>query len=85
MNERQSHLRIDQRFQFSALGKNPRLANKVDIVVGVGRTANSLRVRFDGAKSSVTFHRSYLEPSSFEQESVIVASESACASEPCAA
>lgn len=72
MDKRQSTFRIGQRFQFSALGKsrNPRLADKVGTVVGVGRTANSLRVRFDGARSSVTFHGSYLEPSSFETEPI---------------
>lgn len=81
MNDCQAHLQIGQRFQLSALGRSrhPRLANNVGIVVGMGRTGTSLRVRFDCAKSSVTFHRSYLEPSSFEQE---LASESACASEP---
>lgn len=85
MSENLSRLKIGQRFQFSALGKsrNPRLADKVGVVIGVGRIGNSVRVRLDSAKSNVTFHRSYLEPLSCADEVVVEAKEAACAPMPC--
>jgi len=80
-----SQFKIGQRFQFSSLGKsrNPRLADKVGVVIGVGRIGNSVRVRLDSAKSNVTFHRSYLEALCCAGEVVVEAKEAACARRPC--
>jgi hypothetical protein len=38
-----------------------RLANKTGTIVGRSQYANSISVRFDGNKSSSTFHRDYVE------------------------
>jgi hypothetical protein len=38
-----------------------RLASKTGTIVGHSQYANSISVRFDGNKSSSTFHRDYVE------------------------
>jgi hypothetical protein len=61
--ERQERIQVGMRCRLSAIGvKNmPRQIQHHCTVIGVGRTKNQLRVRFDGYKSATTLHRSYLE------------------------
>lgn len=56
-------IKVGMRCRLSALGlkKMPRQSRLDGTVVGVGRTINQVRVRFDGYKSAQTLHRSYLE------------------------
>jgi hypothetical protein len=60
---RMEEIRVGMRCRLSTLGlKNmPRQTQHDCTVVGVGRTRNQVRVRFDGYKSATTLHRSYLE------------------------
>jgi hypothetical protein len=61
--ERQERIKIGMRCRLSAIGLKhmPRQIQHHCTVIGVGRTKNQLRVRFDGYKSATTLHRSYLE------------------------
>jgi len=54
---------IGNRVRMSALGAErcPSLVGKLGTVVGGSVYNNSVSVRFDGNKSSVTLHQSYLE------------------------
>jgi hypothetical protein len=54
---------IGDRVRMTALGASrcSRLANKTGTIVGRSIYANSVSVRFDGNKSSSTFHRDYVE------------------------
>jgi hypothetical protein len=54
---------IGDRVRMTALGATRcvRLANKTGTIVGRSQYANSVSVRFDGNKSSSTFHRDYVE------------------------
>jgi hypothetical protein len=54
---------IGDRVRMTALGamRCVRLANKTGTIVGRSQYANSISVRFDGNKSSSTFHRDYVE------------------------
>jgi len=56
-------LLIGDRVQISELGASrcPRLAGKTGTIVGRSIYANSVTVRFDGNKTTSTFHRNYLE------------------------
>jgi hypothetical protein len=54
---------IGDRVRMTALGASrcTRLTGKMGTVIGRSIYANSVSVRFDGNKSSSTFHRDYLE------------------------
>jgi len=54
---------IGDRVRMTALGamRYTRLAKKTGTIVGRSQYANSINVRFDGNKSSSTFHRDYVE------------------------
>jgi hypothetical protein len=54
---------IGSRVRMSPLGAErcPSLADKLGTVVGGSVYNNSMSIRFDGNKSSVTLHQSYLE------------------------
>ena len=54
---------IGNRVGMSALGAErcPGLAGKLGTVIGGSVYNNSVSVRFDGNKSSITLHQSYLE------------------------
>ena len=54
---------IGDRVRMTALGASRcmRLADRMGTIVGRSIYANSFSVRFDGNKSSSTFHRDYLE------------------------
>jgi hypothetical protein len=54
---------IGDRVRMTALGamRCVRLANKKGTIVGRSQYASSVSVRFDGNKSSSTFHRDYVE------------------------
>ena len=54
---------IGDRVRMNALGamRCVRLANKTGTIVGRCQYANSVSVRFDGNRSSSTFHRDYVE------------------------
>jgi len=54
---------IGDRVRMTALGASRcmRLADRMATIVGRSICANSFSVRFDGNKSSSTFHRDYLE------------------------
>ena len=56
-------LSIGDRVQISTLGATrcPRLAGKAGVVVGRSIYTNSVSVRFDGNRTSSTFHRDYLQ------------------------
>jgi ribosomal protein L21E len=56
-------LSIGDRVQISTLGATrcPRLAGRTGVIVGRSIYTNSVSVRFDGNKSSSTFHRDYLQ------------------------
>lgn len=56
-------LSIGDRVQISTIGASrcPRLAGKTGIIVGRSIYANSVSVRFDGNKTTSTFHRDYLQ------------------------
>jgi hypothetical protein len=57
------YLKAGSRCRLSARGLKsmPRQTQHVCTVVGVGKTGNQLRVKFDGSKTTQTLHRSYLE------------------------
>jgi hypothetical protein len=54
---------IGSRVRLSALGADrcPSLAGRLGSIVGGSVYNNSVSVRFDGNKSSITLHQSYLE------------------------
>jgi len=54
---------IGLRVRMSALGaaRCPRIPDKEGIIVGEGRSSNSLRILFDGSKLPVSLHRDYIE------------------------
>jgi ribosomal protein L21E len=56
-------LSIGDRVQISTPGasRRPRLAGKAGTIVGRSVYANSVSVRFDGNKTTSTFHRDYLQ------------------------
>jgi hypothetical protein len=58
-----SELSIGDRVQISTLGATrcPRLAGRTGIIVGRSIYRSSVSVRFDGNKSSSTFHQDYLQ------------------------
>jgi hypothetical protein len=58
-----TEIAIGSRVRLTALGAKdcPSLAMKLGSVVGGSVYRNSVSVRFDGNKSSITLHRSYLE------------------------
>jgi hypothetical protein len=67
---------IGSRVRMSALGAErcPRLAENVGTVVGGSIYKNSVSIRFDGKKSSVTLHRDYIEGlSTYDQASTCTA------------
>jgi hypothetical protein len=51
-------------FQLSPRGMEScsRLVSRVGTIVGAGRTPNSVRVLFEGRKTPVTLHCSYITP-----------------------
>jgi hypothetical protein len=54
---------VGTRFKMSPLGatRSPGLADKQGTVIGGGRYATSVRVRFDGYKTPTSLHRDYIE------------------------
>jgi hypothetical protein len=60
---------IGNRVRMSALGAErcPNLAGKYGTVVGGSVYNSSVSVRFDGKKSSITLHQSYLEVVSLQE------------------
>lgn len=54
---------VDDRVRISELGSSrcPRLANRLGAIVGGSIYANSVSIRFDGNRSSSTFHGDYIE------------------------
>jgi hypothetical protein len=62
-----SRLVIGTRIKMSLLGvaRNPRLASKEGTIVGNSRLNNSVRVLFDGRRTSLSLHPDYVEPSGF--------------------
>jgi hypothetical protein len=54
---------VGARFRLSPLGaaRCPRLAKKEGSIVGYSRVNSSIRVRFDGSKTSISLHRDYVE------------------------
>jgi hypothetical protein len=63
---------VGTRFKMSPLGatRSPGLATKQGTIIGRGRSATSVRVRFDGYKTPTSLHRDYIEllPSELEDE-----------------
>jgi hypothetical protein len=51
------------RCRLSELGiaTNPRATMKAGIILGRGRSANNVRILFDGLKTPVSLHKKYIE------------------------
>ncbi|MDQ1390453.1 MAG: hypothetical protein QOF56_3907, partial [Acidobacteriaceae bacterium] len=54
---------IGLRCRLNELGmaRSPRTANSMGTIVGRGRSANSVRVLFDGLATPVPLHKKYIE------------------------
>src|SRR3979409_698718 len=55
---------IGSRCRLNQLGmaRSPRTTRRAGTIVGPGRSANSVRVLFDGSATAVPLHKKYVEP-----------------------
>ena len=60
---------IGARIKMSLLGamRNPHLARKEGTIVGISRLNSSIRILFDGRRTPMSLHRSYIEPSALKE------------------
>lgn len=64
MHDRYDELKPGTRVRLTALGKerSPRLKSHVGKIVTISLHTSTVRVLFEGRKSSVTLHVTYIEP-----------------------